>query len=446
MNAPRILIAGTNSGSGKTTAVSTILTLIRRRGLNVRALKCGPDYIDPMFHEKALGIPCTNLDPFFCDSKLLRHLLLQNAGSDITVIEGVMGYYDGTGRDGTDNSTYSVARLTDTPVILVVNASGASTSLLAVIEGFRNYRADSNIRGVIFNGITRSTYETIKQQLSSDIVPLGYIPKFGKELRIPSRHLGLVTAGEIDDISKKQNDIADLCEMTIDLDMILELAGKADELEDSSPIIPQKAPINLAYAKDEAFCFYYTDTLRLFEKMGATLLPFSPLKNEPIPSEADGLLLPGGYPELHADKLERNTVSKESVKAAVEGGMPTIAECGGFQYLGQKLDGREMCGVLPHESNKTDRLVRFGYVTLSSQKDSLFGEKGTMLKGHEFHYWDSTDCGDGFSCLKPNGRIWKSGVLTDTMYAGYPHLFLYQNIDAAGAFYDKCLGYKESRK
>ena len=183
MNAPRILIAGTNSGSGKTTAVSTILTLIRRRGLNVRALKCGPDYIDPMFHEKALGIPCTNLDPFFCDSKLLRHLLLQNAGSDITVIEGVMGYYDGTGRDGTDNSTYSVARLTDTPVILVVNASGASTSLLAVIEGFRNYRADSNIRGVIFNGITRSTYETIKQQLSSDIVPLGYIPKFGKELR-----------------------------------------------------------------------------------------------------------------------------------------------------------------------------------------------------------------------------------------------------------------------
>ena len=446
MSTPRILIAGTNSGSGKTTAVSTILTLLKRRNLDVRALKCGPDYIDPMFHEKALGIPCTNLDPFFCDENLLRHLLVQNAGSDITVIEGVMGYYDGTGKDGTENSTYSVAKKTKTPVVLVVNANGASTSLIAVLEGFKNFRADSNIKAVLFNGIGQSTYETIKLQLPSDIVPIGYIPRFNKDLRIPSRHLGLITASEISGITKIQNQIADFCEMTIDIDWLLQLAKSAEDLDCTPPVIPKKKPINIAYAKDDAFCFFYPDTLRLFEEMGATMLPFSPLANESVPNDADGLFLPGGYPELHAEKLRDNMNTKASVRVAVKNGMPTIAECGGFQYLGKTLDGEEMCGILPHDSYKTDSLVRFGYITLASQKNGLFGEKGTMLKGHEFHYWDSTENGESFSCLKPSGKIWKSGVLTDTMYAGYPHLFLYQNIDAAESFYDKCLKYKESRK
>lgn len=444
---PRVLIAGTSSGSGKTTAVCAILTLLKRRGIDVTSCKCGPDYIDPMFHESVLGVGSANLDPFFCSDNLLRSLLASSAG-EMTVIEGVMGYYDGTGADGTENSTYTVAKKTDTPVILVVNAKGASASLLAIIEGFLRFVPDSRICGVIFNNITAMTYAMLKKQMDNRfagrIRAVGYIPKLPENCILGSRHLGLVTAAEIGDLREKLDKIADLCAETIDIDVLSEIAHTAEPLDYTPPIIEKLPPVKLAVARDAAFCFYYKDTLKLFEKMGAELVSFSPLADEPLPADADGLLLGGGYPELYADMLEKNEISRGSIRHAIESGLPTIAECGGFQYLGKTLEGKRMCGVLPHDSTNTGKLVRFGYITLTSKKDGLFGKSDVTFRGHEFHYYDSTDNGNAFTAVKSNGRSWECVQYTDTLYAGYPHLFLPANLPAAEAFYKKCLTYKEN--
>lgn len=449
MKLPRILIAGTSSGSGKTTAACALLSLIRRRGLSVKACKCGPDYIDPMFHKTLSGVPCTNLDPFFCDGNLLKYLLCDNSGEQITVIEGVMGYYDGTSRNGTDNSTFTVAEKTDTPAILVVDAKSSGASLLAAVEGFLHFVPDSRIKGVLFNRISPMNYKNITalmhDRFGGAVIPAGYIPLLPEECRIPSRHLGLVTAAEIKDIKERLQKTADLCEPTVDLDAVLAIADKASELEFTAPAVKRFESINIAVARDKAFCFYYDSTLKMLERMGANLNYFSPLADEPVPMDSDGLLIGGGYPELYLDKLESNVHSKESICKAVSSGMPTIAECGGFQYLGRELDGHRMCALLEHSSSRTDHLVRFGYITLTSHKNGIFGPAGTEFCAHEFHYWDSTDNGDAFTARKPNGREWECAVMTDTLYAGYPHLFLPANISAAEEFYKKCLEYKESR-
>ena len=450
MRVPRILVAGTSSGSGKTTAVCTLLSLLKRRGMRVKACKCGPDYIDPMFHKSVSGVPCTNLDPFFCDENLLKYLLSDGSESHITVIEGVMGYYDGTSQKGTDNSTFTVADQTDTPVILVVDAKGSATSLLAVIEGFLHFVQESHIRGVLFNRMTSVNYKDVKalmnDRFGESVIPVGFIPLLPEECHIGSRHLGLVTAAEISDLAERLEKTADLCESTIDIDSILKLADSTPALEFKIPKLPKLASVKLAVARDNAFCFYYDSTLKLFEEMGAELCFFSPLADEPVPADSDGLLIGGGYPELYADQLEANSQTKESICSSITAGMPTIAECGGFQYLGKELDGRKMCGLLDHSSLKTEHLVRFGYITLTSRKDGVLGSAGTVLRGHEFHYWDSTDNGDAFIARKPNGKEWECAVMIDTLYAGYPHLFLPVSINAAEAFYRKCLKYKEGRR
>ncbi len=445
---PRILFAGTASGCGKTTAVCAILTLLKRRGAALSAAKCGPDYIDPMFHEAVLGIPSSNLDPFFCGGGLLRAGLAGTPGA-LCVVEGVMGYYDGTGADGTENSTFTVARETGTPVVLVVNGRGAYASLLALIEGFLNFVPESGIRGVLFSNVTAMTYEGLKKlvgaRFGGRIAVVGYIPRLPEECGFTSRRLGLVTAAEIADLGARLGKTADLCEKTVDLDAVAALAESAEPLAYEPPEIRRHPPVTLALARDDAFCFVYPDTLRLLTDMGAQIAPFSPLRDEAVPESADGLLLPGGYPELFAERLEANGAFRESVRRAVFSGMPTIAECGGFQVLGERLAGRRMCGVLPHDSADAGRLVRFGYCTLTARSDGLLGPRGTRLPAHEFHYYDSTDCGSDFRAEKPNGKSWDCAVHTASLYAGYPHLFLPASPGAAESFYWKCLAYKEKK-
>lgn len=444
---PRVLFAGTSSGCGKTTAVTAVLTLLKRRGIGVTAAKCGPDYIDPMFHEAVLGVPSANLDPFFCSGNLLRSLLAESGG-ELSVAEGAMGYYDGTGPDG-ENSAYAAARETGCPVVLVVNGRGASASLLAVLEGFLHYRPDSGIRGVLFSNVTAMTYAMLRKwtlaRFGGEISVIGYIPRLPEDCLLGSRHLGLVTPGEVADLSEKLERTADLAADTVDLDALLALAGSASPLLFDPPEVPRLGPVRIAMARDDAFCFYYRDSLRLLERMGAELVPFSPLAGETVPEDADGLLLGGGYPELHAEVLARNEAVRESVRRAVTSGMPTVAECGGFQYLGRTLAGRRMCGVLPHDSENTGRLVRFGYCTLTAKTDGLLGPAGTTLPAHEFHYYDSTENGADFRAEKASGRSWDCAVHTDTLYAGYPHLFLPACPGAAEAFYKKCLAYKEKK-
>ena len=433
----RIIIGGTKSGCGKTTVTCALLAALKRRNINVSAFKCGPDYIDPMFHRKVIGVESHNLDSFFFDRNTILNLLGEyGKKSDISVIEGVMGFYDGS-----CGSAYSVSELTETPVVMVIDCKGMSDSIGAVMSGFLNYRKN-RISGFIFDRLPEKLIP-LAQKLCCELGTeyFGCLPKCGAS--IESRHLGLVTADEIADIQTKLERLGELAEKYILIDKLINSCDVP--LPEYNPLdIPQfdEHP-TIAAARDSAFCFIYQENIELLEKMGCRIIYFSPLKDSAVP-KADGLLLYGGYPELYAQQLEDSLKSRQSVADAVRSGMPTIAECGGFQYLGKKLCGKTMCGVLGHESSDCGRLVRFGYVTLTSKKDGLLGKAGTVLKGHELHYYDSTDNGADFTARKVSGKAWDCVVTTETLYAGYPHLYLPSSMEAVEAFYSKCLEYKEA--
>ena len=440
----RILFAGTNSGCGKTTVTCAVLQALVNRGLRVGAFKCGPDYIDPMFHSRIIGAKAANLDSYFFDDNTLRFLLAQNgADRDISIVEGVMGYYDGMGLTSTRGSTYSVARITQTPTVLVVGAKGASLSVLATIQGFLDYCPDNQIRGVILNQCTASTYEAlaeeIRRRFAGRVCPLGYLPRL-PDCTLESRHLGLVTAAEVEDLQEKLRTLAVQAEKTLDLDGLLELAKAAPIVRCEPVELPRFAPVRIAVAKDRAFCFYYEDSLDALTRMGAELVPFSPLADSVLPENIQGLYLGGGYPELYAGPLSENASMRRSVKSALTNGLPCIAECGGFMYLTEAIGDFPMVGYLPGKSFDNGKLTRFGYVRLRAEKDQMLCKAGEKIRGHEFHHWDCTEPGNGFTAVKElTGRHWACVVSTPTLYAGYPHFHFYANPSFAVNFYRACL-------
>ncbi len=342
----RLLIAGTNSGCGKTTVTLALLAALKKRGQKLSSFKCGPDYIDPMFHRAVLGVPSFNLDPFFCDEEQLRGVFASHA-AELSVIEGVMGYYDGIGTEGSA-STYSVAKATKTPVVLVVNVRGMYTSAGAIIQGFKNFRPESGIEGVIFNGASAMLYKDLaKIAENAGVRAYGFLPKV-PEAEIGSRHLGLITAAEIEDLQARLSLLGDAAEKSLDIEGLLELAASAPgaaaqrKSEKNAPA----AHIKLAVARDEAFCFIYEENLELLAAAGFDIVYFSPLHDEALPEGISALYLPGGYPELYAEQLSKNNRMLDSVKQSIEGGLPTFAECGGFMYLHETLDGVSMAGVI----------------------------------------------------------------------------------------------------
>lgn len=457
MRTPGILLTAPASGSGKTLITCGILQALVNRGQKIVSFKCGPDYIDPMFHGKVIGTKSRNLDTFFTDADTTRYLYEKNTeGFDLAVVEGVMGYYDGLGGIRTEGSTYDVARTLDLPAILIVNCRGASLSVLATVRGFLEYQKDSHICGVILNQISPMIYGQLRMLIEQElqIRVFGYVPKM-ENLSLDSRHLGLVLPGEIRALQKKLNDLAEKLEETLDLDgMISEIktaeyrtAGKSDIRKEIQALsFPDK--IRIAVAEDDAFCFTYLDNLELLEEMGAKLVPFSPLRDGRLPEAVSGLILSGGYPELHAKELGSNRSMRASVRKAVADGMPCIAECGGFLYLHRELedtDGRfyPMAGVLDAKAYRTEKLSRFGYVALTAEEDQLLGKAGTQIRGHEFHYWDSESCGESFHARKPAGRReWDCVHGTNTLYAGFPHLFYYSNLQVPHAFLRSCFAYQ----
>ena len=457
MRTPGILLTAPASGSGKTLITCGILQALVNRGQKIVSFKCGPDYIDPMFHGKVIGTKSRNLDTFFTDADTTRYLYEKNTeGFDLAVVEGVMGYYDGLGGIRTEGSTYDVARTLDLPAILIVNCRGASLSVLATVRGFLEYQKDSHICGVILNQISPMIYGQLRMLIEQElqIRVFGYVPKMAN-LSLDSRHLGLVLPGEIRSLQKKLNDLAEKLEETLDLDgMISEIktaeyrtAGKSDIRKEIRALsFPDK--IRIAVAEDDAFCFTYLDNLELLEEMGAKLVPFSPLRDGHLPEAVSGLILSGGYPELHAKELGSNRSMRASVRKAVADGMPCIAECGGFLYLHRELEGTDgrfypMAGVLDAKAYRTEKLSRFGYVTLTAEEDQLLGKAGTQIRGHEFHYWDSESCGESFHARKPAGRReWDCVHGTNTLYAGFPHLFYYSNLQVPHAFLRSCFAYQ----
>ena len=438
---PRLVLAGTNSGCGKTTVTCAVLQALVDRGLRVGAAKCGPDYIDPMFHSRIIGAKSSNLDAFFFEEDMLRQLLHQNAeGCDVTVIEGVMGYYDGLGMTSSRASTFEVAQKTKSPVVLVAPAHGAALSVLALIQGFLQFMPESRICGVILNGCTAMTYAPLARAIEErfGIRALGFLPQI-PDCALESRHLGLVTAAEVKHLREKMQRLAQEAEKSIDLDGLLKLARAAEPVSYAPYVPPRFAlPVRIGVARDKAFCFYYEDSLELLTRLGAELVPLSPLEDTALPAGLHGLCLGGGYPELYARQLSENKSMRESIRRAVTGGLPCIAECGGFMYLTEKIADFPMAGVLPGACRDMGRLTRFGYVRLTARQDTLLCRAGQSIPAHEFHHWDADDTGNAFTAEKPSGRSWPCVHATETLYAGFPHFHFYANPDFAVRFYEAC--------
>ena len=437
----RIMIAGTHSGCGKTTVMCALLQALVNRGHSVSSFKCGPDYIDPMFHKTVIGADAYNLDSFLMSDETIRYLLKKNS-SDINVIEGVMGFYDGLGFTE-KGSTYEVSEITETPVILVADCRGKSISAIAEIKGFKEFK-ENRIAGVVFNNLSEKLYPDMARECEKiGLWPLGFMPRV-KDAEIESRHLGLVTAGEIGNIKEKINLLANQAEQTINIDRISELTECGDTKADF-PEIKKIADVKIAVARDRAFCFYYEDNLNLLREMGAEIEFFSPLKNEQVP-ECDGLILGGGYPELYAEELEKNTETIQSVKEKIADRIPCIAECGGFMYLHETIEDSngtayKTCGVIKDRCKKTDRLQRFGYMEMTAQKDNILCKKGHKIRAREFHYFDSTNCGNGFVAEK-NGRQWECVHTENNLFAGFPHIHFYSDISLAENFIRNCEKYR----
>lgn len=449
-DAPRLMIAGTASGSGKTTLVVGLLCALRRRGLRVQACKCGPDYLDSLLHTRVLGMPSRNLDLFLGDVPLVRELVARGAQvSDLTLIEGVMGYYDGIAQ-GHDASSYELAHVTNTPVVLVVDARGRALSVAAEVKGFRCLRTPSHVAGVILNHVSKGYYPALKAMVEreTDVRVLGFVPTID-EIRIESRHLGLVGPHEVADLESKVDRLASVLEQTLDVDALLEVAQGADLLSWEPGALPAPCvgqPL-IAVARDEAMSFYYEDALALLEQLGARLVSFSPLRDAALPAGTCGLYLGGGYPELHARGLSENVSLRAEIRDALESGMPCVAECGGFLYLHRTLEDEAgvvwpMVGVVDGHAFARGKLGRFGYVTLVAQGDGLLERTGERLAAHEFHYWDSTSPGAAFHACKPlSSRGWDCVVSTPTLYAGFPHLYLPGAPRAARRFVSACAAF-----
>ena len=439
----QIMITAMHSGAGKTVITCSLLAVLKKRGMDVHAFKCGPDYIDPMFHTGVLGIPSRNLDLFLQGRDAVRSAVALHGG-EIAVLEGAMGYYDGL--NGTDEaSAFALADVLSCPAVLVVRPQGSMLTLAAQIRGLAAFRSESHLEGILLNGCRESLAGSLTPVLEREtgLPVLGFMPPM-EEAVLESRHLGLLTAGEIDNLTARFEVLSAQMERTVDLDALLDLA---------SPYLAEKPEkkkaaraCTIAVAKDEAFCFCYADSLEALENAGAELVFFSPLRDHILPEGIGGLYLCGGYPELYAARLSENTAMRQSICSAVSGGLPTVAECGGFLYLQQMLEneGKEsfpMCGCLPGTGFQTKSLQRFGYEWLTAEEDSLLFRKGEKIPAHEFHYWDSTENGSDLHVVKPNGKIWRCGYTTKSLYAAFPHLHLGGELPLAERFAEACIGY-----
>lgn len=424
----QFLIAAPRSGSGKTTMTCAVLAALKKRGADPCAFKSGPDYIDPMFHRSALQVDSHNLDLFLSDRTTVQALYTRcAAGHGAAVCEGAMGFYDGQGLT-TRASAWELADTLGLPVLLVVQPGGASVTLAAEIQGLVNFRKNSYISGILLNSCSEKLYKMLKDLLEREtgLPVLGYLPRL-PQAAVESRHLGLKTAGEIADIQEKIALLADR--------LVMDWAKLAAVTERPCPeggrLSPRgtvPASVRIAVARDGAFCFTYAETLDALRESGAEPVFFSPVRDAALPEGVCGLYLPGGYPELYAQALSENKTMRASIRQAVNAGLPTAAECGGFLYLGQSLEDAEgkswpMAGVLPGAGVRAGRLVRFGYAVLTAKRDSMLFRAGESLPVHEFHHWDSTANGTAFTARKNEKMQWECGFANENFYAGFPHLY-----------------------
>ena len=432
------MIAAITSGSGKTSFTCALSDIFKKSGTDVSLLKCGPDYIDVMFHQKILGVQSDNIDPFFSDEEDCKKIVAKASG-DLLIIEGAMGIYDGITGAGIQGSCYDIAQKTQTPIILIVDMQKTGYTIIPLLSGILAEDSTSLIKGIIFNRISDNFFSAIRDQIKrrsefKNVKILGGISRI-KDVGFDSRYLGLLMPDEISDFYERINRFSDALKSNINLDELEKISEDANYIsisnsapengeENSTVFFSLKPPLTLAVAKDDAFCFYYKRNLEEFKQRGVTLAFFSPITDEKIPDNASGLLLGGGYPELYSQELSKNISMKESVKKAIHSGMPSLAECGGFMYL---LDGitkqvsYSMVGIIEGKAFDTGGLVRFGYGTITSDRGLL---EGLEIRGHEFHHYDTKNAGCDCIMTHPKtGRSHPCMHMSDDHLWGFAHLY-----------------------
>lgn len=445
MSIPRLLIAGTHSGVGKTTVTVGVLAALRRRGLRVAPFKVGPDYLDPGYHQAAAGRASAPLDAWMLGESGVRESFARGAaGLDVAVIEGMMGLHDGADPETDAGSTAQIAKLLQCPVLLVLDGSALARSAGAVALGYRSFDPDVRLAGVILNRVSgegHAAYLRPAIERGANLPVLGWLPP-EPEATIPERHLGLVSAGEAKNLETRVARLADLIEAHLDLDQLLELARSAPPLSLPVPARVKAEPprARIAVARDEAFCFYYPDNLALLEAAGAEIVPFSPLRDTVLPPGAQGLYLGGGYPELHAARLSENSAIRAAIADAARSGLPLYAECGGFMYLCESLTdlagcSHTMAGLLPGRCVMEARLQAIGYREAALRRDGVLGPAGTLLRGHEFHHSRyAGPLGPEQAAFDAGGRA--IGYASGSVLASYVHLHFGSNPSAARHFVD----------
>lgn len=447
----RFVLAGTGSGVGKTTFTIGIMRALMKRGLTVQGFKCGPDYIDPTYHTAVTRRSSRNIDSFMMTEDVVRTIVARNSiDSDVSIIEGVMGFYDGKSPLSNEGSAAHISEITDSPVILIVNAASMARSVAAIVKGFQQLDKNANIVGVIANQLgSKGHFEIIKTAIEHEcnIPVLGYLQK-GAVPALPSRHLGLVPAIERGELDPYFDELAAAIEATVDLDLLLQVT-KAAELEQTSKIFEiqeNTQEIHLAVAKDAAFNFYYEENFELLKASGAKLHFFSPLENEPVPEQAQGLYIGGGFPEEFAEKLAQNEQAKNSIKQAIEKGIPTLAECGGFMYLTEEIfnrdgNGYKMLGVIPGSVRMQDKLAALGYREITGVEGNFLIGKQELAKGHEFHYsvYEGNHETPAYF-IKGRFGAKQEGYSHGNLVAGYTHFHFASNPQLVKNWLAACLG------
>jgi cobyrinic acid a,c-diamide synthase len=451
MNYPRVMIAGVHSSVGKTTVSLGMMSALYRRGMRVQAFKVGPDYIDPGLHFYATGNKSHNLDCWMGSSEIVKTIFGRNAQvADVSIVEGVMGFYDGARGEGIKGSSADIAMLLKIPVILVLNARGMAQSCVAMVKGFIEYHPEANIQGVILNQATDFHKNWVKPNLEDElgIQVLGCLPK-DKRISMPERHLGLLPADENNEITNNIQQMADLIEGCIDLDALLKIARSAVELLIESEKSIMLTKVKIGVARDRAFSFYYQDSLDYLQDLGAELVFFSPLDDTCLPL-VDGLYIGGGFPEMFLNELSSNESMLKSMREANQNGMPIFAECGGFMYLCRQItdwDSKNWdgAGIIPAQIKMTRHLQALGYVQATTWQDSIVSLKGDTFRGHEFHYSTVEGINPDKSAFSLAGgrRLEKrnDGYVEANVFASYVHLHLRSNSAVAENFLKTCTEY-----
>ena len=444
-----IIIAGVSSGCGKTAITLGLMKAFARKGLTVQGFKSGPDFIDPGLHRLATGMPSHNLDGWMLGRDALIRIFRRNhEGCDLSVIEGAMGLFDGIGADREEGSTAQLAKILGLPVLLVLNARGMARSAAAQVLGYARFDPELRLDSVLCNMVGSPTHTALLTQAIAGVgvKVLGGLPRVA-DLQLPSRHLGLVTAEDLDHREERLNALADWIEQALDLDALYASLPECvlPSHNDGAGKVPE---IRIGYARDRAFCFYYEENLRLLRQAGAELVPFSPLEDANLPPALHGLYLGGGYPELYARELAANETMRTKIRAFCASGKPVYAECGGFMYLMQSIttrDGQEfpMVGAFDFACAMENRHQALGYREVELTAAGPLGEAGLTGRGHEFHYsrlmGSDAAAAPAYRIADRTGRTTDSGgFLKGACLASYVHLHFGSNPDLAARFVAAC--------